>query len=80
MENLKKFLIALYSVWSAISLVVLVGVLVINYGFDKPKTYGFQYFDDIKPNTDIVSDSVEEDNHFPIFELNICQSETNPDL
>lgn len=77
---MKKWGIPLYCIWSALSVVLLVGLIVINYCFEKPTTLGIQYFDGIKVNDNIETDDVDESTIIPLIELNIRQSATNPDI
>ena len=75
---MKKYFQAFYYIWSALSVVLLVGLIVVLYCFEKPKTVGYEYFDDI--SIDTTSDNVANDTVIPIIEMNICWSDTNPDL
>lgn len=78
MDKLKTYGKAFWWVWSGLSVIVLVAMLVINFGFEKPKTAGYEYFNNISLNFE--SDEVGSTSALPIFEVNVCTSDTNPDL
>lgn len=76
MDNLKKYGFPAYILWSAISLILVLVYIVVNFCFEKPLTSGYEYFDSIK----IESDNLEASDELPIIELNIARSDTNPEL
>lgn len=76
MEKIKKYGLPLYVVWTAISAILIIVYLVVNFGFEKPLTSGYEYFNGIK----IESDNLEDSDEIPIIEFNISKSNTNPEL
>lgn len=79
MENSKRFLIPAYIVWSVISLLLVVAFIVINYCFEKPKTYGYEYFDKIKVEK-VTSDGLVYEDEKPIIEVNYVRADTTNEL
>jgi len=78
-NSVKKYGKPIYVIWSCISLLLVVGIIVINFCFEKPVTSLAVYFNalDVKQESS-EGDIVESD--IPILNLNIAKSDTNPDL
>lgn len=76
MEKLKRYGLPIYWVITIISVALIVLYLVVNFGFEKPKTSGYEYFNGIK----IESDNLEDSSEIPIIEFNVTRSDTNPEL
>ncbi len=79
MDSFKKYGKPFYVIWSCISLLLVVGVVVINFCFEKPVTSLAVYFNALNvkqetPEGDIVESDV------PIIQVNIAKSDTNLDL
>lgn len=79
MDKLKKFLIPTYIVWSTISLILVTAFIIINFCFEKPKTFGYEYFDKIKVEK-VTSDGIMYAEEKPILEVNYVRSDTTKEL
>lgn len=79
MDNLKKFLIPAYIIWSVISMLQIGLFIVVNYCFEKPKTLGVEYFDAIQLEKETL-DGVTYTDKQPLFEVNIVKSDTTDEL
>jgi len=77
---MKKWFKSIYFVWTVISIILCLMYLVVNFGFEKPKSYGIEYFDKVEVQDNIETDSIDESTTIPIFEVNIRISDTDPTL